>query len=190
MASQYHKECDKKMKYGKKSPTSKVLRHIVFYSIILGVAFLIFTIGFAVGQLKVPKVAAIEPDIEQTSSVTDVSSVIDSSTVEVEWIEFVATAYCPCEKCCGEWANKRPLDENGAPIVYGATGKPLQQGVSVAADTSIYPMGTQLEIEGMGTYIVHDRGGAIKGNRLDIYFDNHEDAKAFGCQTVRVRVEK
>ena len=113
-----------------------------------------------------------------------------SPTPEVEWIEFRATAYCPCKKCCGVWATRRPIDENGKVIIYGATGIVLQQGVSVAADTSIYPMGTKLEIEGMGTYTVHDRGGAIKKNRLDIYFNNHADALEFGVRTVKVRVIK
>jgi 3D (Asp-Asp-Asp) domain-containing protein len=135
-----------------------------------------------------------ESHIVTTTSTYDTSSVIESEPITEsiepeEWVEFVATAYCPCEKCCGVWATKRELDDNGNPIVYGATGIILEQGISVAADKT-YPMGTSLEIEGMGTYIVHDRGGAIKGNRLDIYFDNHTDALEFGVQTVNVRVTK
>lgn len=125
----------------------------------------------------------------ETSSVSEYEPVTDSTESENEWVDFVATAYCPCEKCCGVWATMRELDDNGEPIVYGATGIPLQQGVSVAADTT-YPMGTSLEIEALGTYVVHDRGGVIRGNRLDIYFDNHADALEFGVQNVRVRVVK
>ena len=178
------------MKQDRKSPIKKMLRKIVPYIICFGIVLAIFAGGFIVGA-TVPAKA----DVEQTCSITDEQPPVDivileTVTPEVEWFEYVATAYCPCEKCCGIWATKRPLDENGEQIVYGATGIVLQQGVSVAADTSVHPMGTQLEIEGIGTYTVQDRGGAIKGNRLDVYFDNHADAAKFGKQTVRVRVVK
>jgi 3D (Asp-Asp-Asp) domain-containing protein len=146
----------------------------------------------------VPSVAVDEPEGTTASSANPVEPTVDTTpteattpteptTPEEEWVEYIATAYCPCEKCCGVWATRRPLDENGDPIVYGATGIILRQGISVAADV-MHPMGTMLAIEGMGTYIVQDRGGAIKGNRLDIYFTDHDEASDFGVQTVRVRV--
>lgn len=99
---------------------------------------------------------------------------------EPEWIEAVATAYCPCERCCGEWALNRP---NG--IVYTASGAEAVQGVTIAADWSIYPPGTVLFIEGLGERTVHDRGGAIQGQKIDVYFESHDDALQFGRQTVR-----
>lgn len=154
-------------------------------------------IGFLIGCGTVSNVVENTPEVTYSSTPTPTPTptpvpVITTPTPipEVEWIEFRATAYCPCKKCCGVWATRRPIDEKGNVIIYGATGIVLKQGVSVAADTSIYPMGTQLEIEGMGTYTVHDRGGAIKNNRLDIYFNNHADALDFGVRTVRVRVIK
>lgn len=99
---------------------------------------------------------------------------------EPEWIEAVATAYCPCERCCGEWALKRP---NG--IVYTASGAEAVQGVTIAADWSIYPPGTVLFVEGLGEMIVQDRGGAIQGQKIDVYFESHDDALQFGRQIVR-----
>lgn len=48
---------------------------------------------------------------------------------EPEWIEYEATAYCSCEKCCGSWALNRP---DG--IVYTASGAVAEQGVTIAAD--------------------------------------------------------
>ena len=51
--------------------------------------------------------------------------------LEPEWIEAVATAYCPCERCCGSWALNRP---DG--IVYTASGAEAVQGVTIAADWS------------------------------------------------------
>lgn len=93
--------------------------------------------------------------------------------------EYRITAYCACEKCCGEWALNRP---NG--IVYGAAGVELEAGVSCA---SPLPFGTVVEIEGLGEYIVHDRTAQwvvdkYGENLIDIYFSNHEAALEFGLQ--------
>lgn len=88
---------------------------------------------------------------------------------------FTVTAYCPCEKCCGAYANG-----------YTATGAKAAQGVTVAADPAVLPMGTEIELDGH-TYTVQDTGGAIAGNRLDLYFDNHEDALRWGVQEKMVR---
>ena len=87
------------------------------------------------------------------------------------------TAFCACSVCCGEWANNRPLDENGDPIVYGASGKELTPGVSVACSL---PYGTKLEIDGLpGTYVVEDRTAEwiqdkYNGMTVDIYMPTHE----------------
>ena len=99
--------------------------------------------------------------------------------------EFKLTAYCSCEKCCGKWALNRPKDENGKDIVYGSTGAILVAGTSIAVDPSVIPYGSQVEINGH-TYIAQDTGGAIKGNRIDVYFDNHQDALNFGVQYAEV----
>lgn len=99
--------------------------------------------------------------------------------------EFKLTAYCSCEKCCGKWALNRPKDENGKDIVYGSTGAILVAGTSIAVDPSVIPYGSQVEINGH-TYTAHDTGGAIKGNRIDVYFDSHQDALNFGVQYAEV----
>lgn len=96
---------------------------------------------------------------------------------------FRITAYCSCEKCCGEWAKNRP---NG--IVYGAAGVELKADVSCA---SPLPLGTVVEVEGLGEYIVQDRPAQwvidkYGENQIDIYFDNHEAASAFGLKQLNV----
>lgn len=103
--------------------------------------------------------------------------------------EFKLTAYCSCRKCCGFWANGRPLDENGNDVVIGANGERLCQGVSVAVDPAIIPYDSKVYIDGK-EYIAHDCGGAIKGNRIDVYFDNHEDALDFGVKYANVEVDE
>ena len=95
--------------------------------------------------------------------------------------EYKLTSYCACEKCCGYWATIRPLDENGEPIVYTASGAVARQGVTVAADTSILPFGTVILIGGE-EFTVQDVGGGVDGKHIDIYFDNHAAAVEFGVR--------
>lgn len=95
----------------------------------------------------------------------------------VQWDTYVATAYCPCEKCCGSGASG-----------ITASGAVAREGITIAADWDILPEGALVEIDGLGYRIVQDTGSAIKGHRIDIYFEVHEDALDFGVQEVRVRV--
>lgn len=82
---------------------------------------------------------------------------------------YLLTAYCPCEICCGQWSNT----EN--PVT--ASGNPAVEGVTIAAPSE-FAFGTELVINGH-TYVVQDRGGAITGNHLDVYFSTHEKALNF-----------
>lgn len=97
--------------------------------------------------------------------------------------EFKLTAYCSCEKCCGIWAYNRP---NG--IVYGAIGEELKEGYSIAVDPNVISYGTEVVIDGK-TYKAQDCGGAIKGNRIDVYFNNHDDALEFGVKHKEIFVK-
>lgn len=100
---------------------------------------------------------------------------------------FRVTAYCACEKCCGEWAKNRPNS-----IVYGAAGIELVAGVSCA---SPLPLGTVVEVEGLGEYIVQDRLATwvvekYGENQIDIYFDSHEAACEFGLKQLNVYLKE
>lgn len=94
--------------------------------------------------------------------------------------EFRVSAYCSCEICCQGWSNNRP---NG--IVYGASGEELVPYHSIAVDTDIIPYGKSVFIDGI-EYVAEDCGGAIKGNRIDIYMDSHEAAVEFGVKNMMV----
>ncbi len=60
---------------------------------------------------------------------------------------------------------------------------------TIAADLKYYPYGTVMEIPGYGTGVVHDKGSAIKGSHhIDIYFDDHDDALAWGVKYLKVTV--
>ena len=97
--------------------------------------------------------------------------------------EFKLTAYCSCEKCCGIWAYNRP---NG--IVYGAIGEELKENYSIAVDPDVIPYRSEVIINGK-TYKAQDCGGAIKGNRIDVYMNDHNDALKFGVQYAEVFVK-
>ncbi len=108
-------------------------------------------------------------------------SVRPGSPVRYKEVLMRVTAYCPCEKCCGRWsdgftASGKPVDANG--------------GAFVAADRSV-PIGTLLTVEGynQGRPVeVLDRGGAIKGDRLDVFFPNHQDALEWGVRHLKVQI--
>jgi uncharacterized protein YabE (DUF348 family) len=88
---------------------------------------------------------------------------------------YKVTGYCSCSKCCGKSASG-----------YTASGTLATQGRTIAASSS-FAFGTQLSING-NTYTVEDRGGAIKGNKIDIYFDSHADALAWGVRYLPVEL--
>jgi 3D (Asp-Asp-Asp) domain-containing protein len=76
--------------------------------------------------------------------------------------------------------------------VYGITysGVVVRKGI-VAADPQILPIGSVIEIAAgkySGIYTVMDTGAVIKGNIIDIYLPDYEEAMRFGRQRVKVRV--
>lgn len=83
--------------------------------------------------------------------------------------EFTVTAYCPCEKCCGPWAD--------GITAMGTTAEP---GV-IAVDKNVIPLGSMVLIDGQ-EYRAEDTGGAIRGNRIDIYCESHNTALEYGVQ--------
>ena len=109
---------------------------------------------------------------------------------------FEVTGYCKCKQCCGwrrTWYGK-PVVASGSSkgkrkrVGITASGKEAKEGRTIAADTSKYPFGTIMYVPGYGYGRVEDRGGAIKGERLDLYFKNHQRALEWGRQDVSVTV--
>jgi 3D (Asp-Asp-Asp) domain-containing protein len=97
--------------------------------------------------------------------------------------EFEYTGYDSCVACCGQYAKNRPV-VNGKEIVYTASGE-IASNLTVAVDPNVIPLGSLLYLEGYGVRIAQDTGSAVKGNVIDIYFDNHEDAWNVGRQKGR-----
>ena len=84
------------------------------------------------------------------------------------------TAYCPCAKCCGK--------SDG----ITASGYQLKSSdhLQICAAPNTFPFHTIIYISGgwNGTVRVEDRGGAIKGKRLDIFCRTHQEANQFGVK--------
>lgn len=88
------------------------------------------------------------------------------------WISagvFKVTHYCDCEHCQGEY------------IGTTATGTAPKAGRTIAVDPDTIPLGSVVKINGQ-EYVAEDTGGAIKGNRVDIFVADHSEAMAKGIK--------
>ncbi len=89
---------------------------------------------------------------------------------------FTVTGYCSCHICC------HPYDPacTGKPSIT-KSGTVPKGNYTIATDWNVIPKGTHVWIDGK-EYVAEDTGGAIKGNKIDIYFSNHSDAQRWGVQ--------
>ena len=68
-----------------------------------------------------------------------------------------------------------------------ASGIKVQDKRTIACPPE-FPFGAKIEIEGRGVYVCEDRGGAIKGNKIDIYMETKKEAFAFGRRNLMAKV--
>lgn len=78
-------------------------------------------------------------------------------------------------------------DECGKSDGITASGLKVAEKRTLACPRE-FPFGTRLKIEGMGEYRCEDRGGAIKGNKIDIYMETKKEAFAFGRQNLTAEI--
>lgn len=117
---------------------------------------------------------------------------VEVTPVIAESLFVEATAYCPCFSCCGkhEWESDYGITASGYDVFS------CEKNI-IAADTDVLPFGTEVKLyrtlpsgaeEFIGTYTVEDRGGGIKGERIDIFYFSHEEALNFGRNQLRLEV--
>ena len=105
---------------------------------------------------------------------TTSASTTTASTSGTGGKTYKITAYCPCSKCCGKSTGRT------------ASGTKATAGRTVAAPSN-FAFGTKLNIGGH-VYTVEDRGGAINGNKIDIYVSSHQAALQWGVRYLTVSV--
>jgi len=97
-------------------------------------------------------------------------------------VKMRVTAYCPCEKCCGRYADG-----------VTACGHKIQPGDYFVAADRRFAFGAEMIIPGYNSdkaVEVLDRGGAIRGNRLDVFFHSHQEALNWGVKYLDVKVRQ
>lgn len=124
----------------------------------------------------VPTATKNEPVKVAEKTASTVSRGSSSSARTGKVITMVATGYDGCYEC------NKPY--YGYPAYIGV---PLQRGI-VAVDPRVIPMGTRLYVEGYGYALAGDQGNAIKGNRIDLFFDSHQEASNYGIKTIKVTI--
>ena len=122
----------------------------------------------------VNKIVQVQKKVTVTSR--SVSLPRTSSTSTTGGTTYKVTAYCPCSKCCGKSTGRT------------ASGTKATPGRTVAA-SSKFAFGTKLNIGGH-VYTVEDRGGAVNGNKIDIFVGSHSEALAWGVRYLPVSVVK
>lgn len=118
-------------------------------------------------QKKATKTTSRAAETSRTPVSTTSTAVIGGETYKI-------TAYCSCAKCCGKSTGRT------------ASGAKATAGVTVAAPAK-FAFGTKLNIGGH-IYTVQDRGGAIQGNRIDVYVSSHSAALQWGVKYLPVSV--
>lgn len=90
----------------------------------------------------------------------------------------------------------------GEPLTFQATayalkgrtrsGAYVRRGV-IAADPRVLPLGSVVQIRAgkyTGVYTVHDTGGRIKGNIIDVWMPSNKEARQFGRRKIKLHVLK
>ncbi|MEL3972192.1 3D domain-containing protein [Rossellomorea oryzaecorticis] len=91
-------------------------------------------------------------------------------------IDVTATAYTAyCEGCIG-------ITKTGVDLIENPDAR------VIAVDPAVIPLGSKVYIEGYGYARAEDTGGAIKGNRIDIYMEHEKDALQYGVRDVKVKI--
>lgn len=148
---------------------SILLERYRYYIILALVVIAAFLFGIIVGSsLQTDEKESKTVYAEETSP-HELLHIVDIADLG----EYEITAYCACEECCGKTDG------------ITATGTKATAGRTIAVDPDIIPYGTEVIIGGH-SYIAEDCGGAIKGNRIDIYFNSHDEALEYGRQTADV----
>ncbi|MDQ0245217.1 3D (Asp-Asp-Asp) domain-containing protein [Bacillus fengqiuensis] len=89
-----------------------------------------------------------------------------------------ATAYtADCKGCTGITATGLNLKKN-----------PNAKAISV--DPKVIPLGTKVYVEGYGYAVAADKGSAVKGNKIDVFFSSKQKALQWGVKKIKIKIVK
>lgn len=126
-------------------------------------------------EQAVPTNTAVPANTAEQEKTVSKSETTNQSDIEKE-ITVRATAYtADCQGCIGTTATGVDLKSNPDAKV-------------VAVDPSVIPLGSKVYVEGYGYATAEDTGSAIKGNRVDVFIPNEQDALNWGVKKVKVQV--
>lgn len=109
----------------------------------------------------------------------------------IDWTQYPSTTVVATGYTAGVESTGKTPDHPAYGITYSGVRVKRDLYSTIAADLRVFPIGTILFIPGYGYGVVADKGGAIKGNRIDLYYDTVEDVyKYWGKKTVEVYVVK
>ncbi|MCM8710716.1 3D domain-containing protein [Clostridium sp. SYSU_GA19001] len=138
----------------------------------------------AVGTYVAPKVTKLVA----SRGGSGLSTIASISNTQIKTSFTVrSTAYTADYKSTG----KRPGDPGFGRTATGTRARRDISGYStVAVDPRVIPYGTKMYIEGYGYAIAEDTGGAIKGNKIDVFFNSNAECMQWGVRTVTVHILK
>lgn len=126
---------------------------------------------------------------KRTVSASSLTQVIDKTDVlhdQYPKVRVVATGYYAGYESTG----KNPTDPSYG-ITYSGVKVRRDDYSTIAADLRVFPLGTILYIPGYGYGVVADKGGAIRGHKIDLYFETKQDVfNQWGKKSLDVFVVK
>jgi len=163
----------------------KIFVVIVLFAIITPVVSRVVgaVLAQADGRLMLLSATTTGADTVSPSAVNEsVMNTAPKQRSQWQTVRMRVTAYCACRRCCGKFADG-----------ITACGHKIRRGdVFVAADRK-YSFGTEMIVAGYNNgkpIKVLDRGGAIRGNRLDVFFHSHKTARKWGVKYIDVKVRR
>lgn len=131
------------------------------------------------GNEELKKVSIQEVEKKVSTSKVEKEQKVKQATenkVEGKTLTLEATAYTAyCNGCSGVTRTGQDLRAN-----------PNQKVVAV--DPNVIPLGSKVHVEGYGVALAGDTGGAIKGNRIDLFMPSQSEAVKFGRKSVKVTI--
>ena len=129
-------------------------------------------------------------DNKQISSSKEIKSTLTLEEA-FDWTKYPKKSVTATGYTAGVESTGKSPDHPQYGITYSGVKVKRDLFSTVAADTSVFPIGTILFIPGYGYGVVADTGGAIKGNKVDLYYETVEDVYTqWGKNTVEVYIVK